>query len=217
MTGPLRVLIADDHPPTRAGVRMALESDGWEVCAEAANAPDAIEAALRERPDLCLLDVRMPGSGLRAVSEIASRLPATPIVMLTVSSSSDDLFDALRGGASGYLLKDMDPTRLSTALRAALAGEAAIPRALESRLIAELRGRGRRVSVAGRTVELTRREQDVLDLWSSGLSTAQMAARLFLSEVTVRRHMSTLMRKCGVRSREELRLVAGAGRERRDD
>jgi DNA-binding NarL/FixJ family response regulator len=220
VTAMLRVLIADDHPPTRAGVRMALERDGWEVCAEAANAGDAVAAAVRERPDLCLIDIGMPGNGLRAVSGIARRLPDTPIVMLTVSRSSDDLFDALRAGASGYLLKDMDPVMLPPALRAAVAGEAALPGTLTARLIEEFRRRGtndRTLSVGGRTVELTPRERDVLELLSNGLSTAQMASRLFLSEITVRRHLSSLMHKLGVGSRAELRRVVDAARQAHGD
>jgi DNA-binding NarL/FixJ family response regulator len=210
LTPALRVLIADDHPPTRAGVRMALERDGCDVCAEVANATDAVTAALRERPDVCLLDIEMPGNGLRAVAGIRARLPGVPIVMLTVSRRSEDLFDALRAGASGYLLKDMDPALLPPALRAAVAGEAALPGELTARLIDEFRARGggsRTLTVAGRTVDLTPRERDVLELLAHGLSTAQMASRLLLSEVTVRRHLSTVMQKLDVQSRDELRRL----------
>jgi two-component system nitrate/nitrite response regulator NarL len=218
----LRILIADDHPPTRAGVRMALERDGWEVCAEVGNAGDAVAAAVRERPDVCLIDIGMPGNGLRAVSGIARRLPGMPIVMLTISRSSDDLFDALRAGASGYLLKDMDPAMLPPALRAAVAGEAALPGALTARLIEEFRRRGaggRSITVAGRTVELTPRERDVLEMLAKGLTTSQMASRLFLSDVTVRRHMSSVMHKLDVTSREELKRLVDEptnGEGRRD-
>ena len=209
MTEPLRVLIADDHAPTRAGVRVALEEAGCEVCAEVANAGDAVNAALRSRPDVCLLDIEMPGNGLRAVAGIAARLPGTPIVMLTVSVRSEDLFDALRAGASGYLLKDMDPSGLAPALHAVAAGDAAIPGTLTARLVEELRHRGssRTVSVGTRTVELTPREWEVGALLADGQSTAQMARRLCLSEVTVRRHMSRLMHKLGVTSRDELRRL----------
>src|SRR5215469_9576403 len=97
---PLRVLIADDHPPTRQDVREALENDErFSVCAAVADAPEAVRAAVREQPDVCLLDVRMPGSGLAAAWEIAARLPRTKIVMLTVSEGENDLFAALRAGA----------------------------------------------------------------------------------------------------------------------
>jgi DNA-binding NarL/FixJ family response regulator len=206
---PLRVLIADDHPPTRAGVRAALEESGCEICAEVANAADAVNAAIATEPDVCMLDIDMPGNGLRAVAGIAGRLPGTPIVMLTVSRRSEDLFDALRAGASGYLLKDMDPGQIGPALKAVVAGEAAIPGDLTARLVEELRhrGSGRTLSVGGRTVELTPREWEVQDLLAEGQSTAQMAHRLFLSEITVRRHTSSLMRKLGVTSRAELRRL----------
>ncbi|HSL63620.1 MAG TPA: response regulator transcription factor, partial [Gaiellaceae bacterium] len=101
-----RVLLADDHPPTREDIRRTLESDGrFEVCAVAADAAGAVDAATRERPDLCVLDIRMPGNGIAAAWEITARLPETKVVMLTVSRDDDDLLAALRAGASGYLLK----------------------------------------------------------------------------------------------------------------
>ena len=112
-TRPLRVLIADDHAPSRDDVREALERDErFGACVLAADAAEAIQAAVRERPDVCLLDIRMPGSGLAAAWEIAARLPQTKIVMLTVSDDDADLFAALRAGADGYLLKTMNLQRL---------------------------------------------------------------------------------------------------------
>jgi DNA-binding NarL/FixJ family response regulator len=122
-----RVLIADDHPPTRAGVRLALERAGFIICAEAWTAARAVELAMQEQPDVCLLDVHMPGGGIAAAGAIAERVPATSIVMLTVSQEDEDLFNALRAGASGYLLKTTDPGRLPHALEGVLRGEAALP------------------------------------------------------------------------------------------
>jgi two-component system nitrate/nitrite response regulator NarL len=210
----VRVLIADDHPPTRRGVRLTLEQQGFLVCAEAASAQGAIEAALRERPDVCLLDVRMPGGGIRAVGEIAGRLPETTVVMLTVSDSDDDLFDALRAGASGYLLKDMDTEQLPAALRASLRGEAALPRRLAANLVQELRRRGgsRLILPGGRAVQLTPREGEVLELLCDDLSTAEIARRLFVEPVTVRRHVSAILEKLGVSSRAEAVRLAGRSR-----
>ena len=128
------MLIADDHAPTRADMREAVEQDDrFVVCAEAADGAGAVEAALRERPDLCLLDIRMPGSGIAATREITTRLPDTKVVMITVSLDDEDLLNALRAGAVGYLLKDIDPTRLPHALIDALNGGAAIPRRLVAR------------------------------------------------------------------------------------
>jgi DNA-binding NarL/FixJ family response regulator len=218
MSSPIRVLIADDHPPTRAGVRMALEDGGLEVCAEVASAGDAVNAAMAERPDVCLVDLGMPGNGLRAVSGISRQLPQTPVLVLTVSRNADDLFDALRAGAAGYLLKDMDPGDLVTAVRGALAGEAALPGFLAARLIDEFRHRGKGTSLTlkdNRRVELTPREWDVLELFADGLSTAEMARRLDLSQVTVRRHMSALLHKLEVTSREEARRLIAAYEPRR--
>ena len=204
MNEPIRVLIADDHPPTRAGVRLALERDNFVVCAEAADAAAAVTLARSERPDVCLVDINMPGEGIRAAEAIANELPETAVVMLTVSRSDADLFDALRVGASGYLLKDIDPGRLPLALRGVLAGEAALPRHLVTLLIEEFRERRRRrrVPLVGRrSVELTDREWEVLELMREGLSTDEIAGRLFISPVTVRTHVSAVLRKLQVPTR----------------
>ena len=185
---------------------MALERDGLMVCAEVANASDAVDAALRERPDVCLLDVHMPGGGTAAASMISCHLPATVVLMLTVSHEGEDLFESLRQGARGYLLKEMDPSKLPIAVRAALAGEVTLPRALAGPLVDEFR-EGARARRPGRQPrdrpELTRREWDVLDLLGEGAGTAEIAKRLFLSRVTVRRHVSNILNKLDVSSREE--------------
>ena len=199
-----RVLIADDHPPTRAGVRLALERAGFVVCAETWTADQAVELAQQERPDICLLDIHMPGSGLAAARTIAERLPATSIVMLTVSQEDDDLFDALRAGASGYLLKTTDPERLPHALEGVLRGEAALPRSLVSRVLAEFRRRqqpGRRASEAGFR-HLTSREWEVLELLAAGYTTAEIAQKLFVSSATVRTHVASTLRKLSAPDRE---------------
>ena len=205
MTSPVRVLVADDHLPTRTGVKLALERGGFEVCADAADADGAISAAREQRPDVCLLDINMPGDGIKAAEAIARELPETAVVMLTVSRSDADLFDALRAGASGYLLKDIDPARLPLALHGVLEGEAALPRRLVALLIEEFRERRRRrrVPLVGRrSVELTDREWEVLELMRGGLSTEEIAARLFISAVTVRTHVSAILRKLHVTTRD---------------
>jgi DNA-binding NarL/FixJ family response regulator len=165
-----------------------------------------VEAALREKPDIALLDVNMPGSGIKAAEAIVRALPETVVVMLTVSRDDDDLFAALRAGASGYLLKDTDPGRLPFALRGVLQGEAALPRGLVARLIEEFRTRGKRRRLPlmrQRGVELTEREWEVLELLHDGCSTADIADRLSISPVTVRRHVSEILKKLRVTSREE--------------
>ena len=200
-----RGLIADDHPPTRAGVKAALENDGFVVCAQAADARAAIEAARSERPDVCLLDIHMPGDGIHAAETISRELPDAAVVMLTVSRTDSDLFNALRAGASGYLLKDIDPVRLPLALRGVLEGEAALPRRLVALLIEEFRERKRRrrIPLVGRRgVELTDREWEVLELMKQGLTTEEIAGRLFISPVTVRTHVSAILKKLHVTTRE---------------
>lgn len=202
----VRVLIADDHAPTRGDLGEVLADDGrFEICAEASDAAAAVAAAMREQPDLCLLDVRMPGGGVAAAWEIAARLPSTKIVMLTVSADDRDLFSALRAGAHGYLLKDLDTSRLPHALLDVLEGQAAVPRTLVSRVLDEFRDRGprRRALVGGAEApQLTSREWEVLDLLRQELTTAQMAHRLVLSQATVRTHVAAVLRKLGVPDRE---------------
>ena len=137
-----RVLLADDHLPIRVDIRETLELSGrFEVCAEAGDGAAAVREAVATRPDLCLLDIRMPGNGLAAAWEITSRLPSARVVMLTVSRNDNDLFAALRAGASGYLLKDVDIDRLLEALDGVLLGEPAISKELVARLVSEFRDR----------------------------------------------------------------------------
>jgi two-component system, NarL family, nitrate/nitrite response regulator NarL len=134
-----RVLLADDHRLIRLALREELEEAGFEVCAEAATAAEAVEAAVREDPDLCLLDISMPGSGLHAAAQINLRLPSTKLVMLTASSKEEHLLEAVRAGACGYLLKEHDPTRLPIVLRDVLAGVPAFPRRLTRPLVVAAR------------------------------------------------------------------------------
>ncbi len=205
------VVLADDHPPIRLGVRMALIRGGFRVLAEAADGDGAVEAVLRERPDLCLLDIRMPGGGIEAAARLAQLAPATAVVMLTVSTSAEDLLAALRAGARGYLPKDMSPDSLPAALRGVLKGEAALPRTFVGRMLHEMRelpAPGRAPVRAG-GVELTARESEILRMLRSGLSTVEIAERLSLSPVTVRRHLSAGAAKLGADGRDEaLRAIA---------
>jgi two-component system, NarL family, nitrate/nitrite response regulator NarL len=201
----MRVLIADDHAPTRDDIRRALNSDAdFEVCAEAADAAGAVQAALRERPDICLIDLRMPGGGLATVWEITARLPETKIVVLTVSDDDADLFAALRCGVDGYLLKTMSLERLSDALNGVCAGEAAMDGVLVARVLEmfhQREPRWRQPVGAEFAKRLTSREWEVLDLLAQGLSTAEIAVRLVLSSSAVRVHVASIVRKLGVPGR----------------
>jgi DNA-binding NarL/FixJ family response regulator len=210
---PLRVVVADDHVPTRIAVREALERQGCEVVAEAGSADAAVAAARELRPHVCLLDINMPGSGITAASLITRQLPGTAVVMLTASRDDEDLFAALRAGASGYLLKDMDHQRLGAALRGVLAGESVLPRWLVAKVVEEFRSRPRRrIPLPSRPApaQLTEREAEVLDLMAGGLSTDEIARQMFVAPVTVRTHVRAILRKLRVPDRESaIRLVRG--------
>ena len=186
------IILVDDEPVTRTEVRRLLERDGFEVRAEAADAESAIEIIVRERPRLCLVDLHTPGGGIRVVREVSRLVPETLVVVLTGSVNRVDLLDAIRAGASGYLVKSMDPDRLAPALRGVLAGEAAIPRFLVAELVRNMQTLGRQRVLAGRRgrADLTRREWEILGLMCDGLSGRNIADRLYLSPVTVRRHSS---------------------------
>jgi two-component system NarL family response regulator len=203
---PARVLVADDHAPTREDVRAAVAADPrFEVVAVAADAAGAVQGALRTRPDVCLLDMRMPGSGAAAAWEITARLPATRAVMLTVSRSDDDLFAALRAGVSGYLLKDQPFEGLGDELAGVLDGRIALAPELVARLVDEFRDsapRRRALLGRGNGVPLTSREWQVLDLLRQGLPTSEIARRLFVSPATVRSHVAATLRKLRVPDRE---------------
>ena len=213
MNGVLRVVIADDHVPTRQSVREALEQQECEVLADVGTAEAAVAAATEHRPDVCLLDIHMPGSGIIAAADITRALPDTTVVMLTASADDEDLFAALRAGASGYLAKGMDPARLGSALRSVLAGESVLPRWLVRKVVQEFQPPARRrISLPNRStaVRLTEREAEILDLMAEGLSTEQIAGRLFVAQVTVRTHISAVLRKLRVPDREAaVRLARG--------
>jgi DNA-binding NarL/FixJ family response regulator len=202
-----RVLIADDHAQTRADIRETIQADArFLVVAECVDAAEAVDAAVREKPQLCVLDIKMPGSGIAAAWEITSRLPDVCIVMLTAFADDQLLLSAIRAGAVGYLLKDMDPKRLTAALADVLeGGVAAIPRSLVLRMLDEFRDRSARrrsvVQELGRAT-LTSREWEVLNLLGEGYSTAAIARRLVLSQITVRSHIASVLRKLRVPDRE---------------
>ena len=202
----LRVLVADDHAPTRDDVRRVLTGGGLTVCAEAADAAHAVQLALETKPDICLLDIRMPGGGVAAAWEIAARLPTTKIVMLTVSDDEASLFAALRAGAVGYLIKDIDLRILPRVLTDAAEGRAAIPRGLVARMVKQFHGTDPRfrTTVEGEFgARLTSREWEVLVGLADGLSTREIARRLQLRPSGIRAHVSAIVRKLGVSNREE--------------
>jgi DNA-binding NarL/FixJ family response regulator len=211
-----RVLIAADHLATRTGMRIAL-ADAAD-CSEAENADAAVVAAVRDKPDVCVVDFDPPGRAIRAAAEITSKVPQSSVVMITPRVDEEEFLAAVRAGATGYLPVGVDPARLPYVVRSVMKGEAAVPRVLVARLIDELRGReGRRRHLElheRRHVELTAREWDVVDLLRQGLPTRSVGEILGISAVTVRRHVSAVHRKLGVQTRAELlRLLATDGSE----
>jgi DNA-binding NarL/FixJ family response regulator len=182
-------MVADDQMPTRVGTRLALEAGGFAVVAEAGTADEAEAAAREHQPVLCLLAEDLSGGGLSAVERIAIAVPSTRIAVLTTSESPASVYTAfLLVGADGFLLKTVDPDRLSVALSLLLEGHMLLPRAVKASLVAEFRRFGIAPSADSRS--LTTRERQVLALLREGLSTAAVAQRLGVSAVTVRRHAS---------------------------
>jgi len=199
------VLIAAERLPTRVGLRLALEPEAR--CTEASDAQSAVSAAVRDRPDVCLLGLDPAGQGLRAVNEIVSKVPSAAVILLTNRLDEEEFMAAVRAGASGYLTQNLDPARLPHVVRGALRGEPAVPRKFVSRLLDELRTRERRRSVVladrGR-VSLTTREWEVVELLLSSASTADIATQLGVAPVKDRRHVGSVERKLGVSTRAEV-------------
>jgi DNA-binding NarL/FixJ family response regulator len=203
----LTLVIGDDQVATRVGIKSAVEPHGVRVVGEASSAAEALELCLLHRPDVCLLGTRIPGDGIQAAQLIKQSLPETKIVMLTASGRAEELFAALRAGAEGYLVMTTSPTRLPYAIRGVANGEAALPRDLTIHLIREFRERGhtRRVTLSpDNDVELTAREFEVLECLRKRERTAEVAAHLGITEITVRRHISSLVRKLGARDRSHM-------------
>jgi len=200
----LTVLVADSEMALRRGVRGALEADGFLVVAEVGDATAAISAATRLKPDICLIEIELPGEGLNAVGRIAKESPKTLIVVLSRSDHAEDVVTAFTRGASGYLLKGLSGDRLASTLRAAYHGEPALSRSLVPYLVDEIRrGSVRRLVLPKGAVTLTPREWEVGELLRESHSTADIAERLGVSPVTVRRHVGLLLRKLGAQNRED--------------
>lgn len=201
----LTVLLADNDVAFRRGVREALQAGGLIVVDEVADATGAIIAASGLNPDICLMELELPGHGLNAVARIAKGSPKTLIVVLSRSDRPEDVVGALTRGASGYLLKDgLGGERLASTLLAAYRGEPALSRSLVPHLVDEIRHlSGRRITLPTGQVTLTPREWEVAELLREGNSTAAIADRLGVSPVTVRRHVGLLVRKLGAENRKD--------------
>jgi DNA-binding NarL/FixJ family response regulator len=205
MTDAISIVVADDHPLFRDGVVNSLRAtDDLVVVGEAADAPSAIALVQQHLPDVALLDIAMPGGGIRAAADIATTAPATKIVMLTVSEDEDDLLAAMKAGAKGYVLKGVSARELTGVVRSVHAGDVYVAPALAWDLLREM-SKPRQKDPLG---ELTPREREVLELVATGLSNQEVAARLSLAEKTIKHYMTNILAKLQVRSRVEAALLA---------
>jgi DNA-binding NarL/FixJ family response regulator len=197
------VVIASADASLRTGLRMTLAAAGLSVTAEVASAQEAVSTVVAESPELVLISAEVPGDAFGAVREISARLPATRVVVLTHSPSGEELVTAVQAGAAGYLGEDVSPARLPAVMRGILDGEVALPRRETQHLLDAMRGRdARHAAVAARAATaLTNRELEVLDMLVAEVPTGEMARRLGVSQVTVRRHVSSLLGKLDLPSR----------------
>jgi DNA-binding NarL/FixJ family response regulator len=201
----MRILIVDDHPITRDALAALLGQHGFSVVGEAAEGEEAIELTRRLRPQIVLLDLSMPGlSGLEALPRLREAAPETEVVVLTASGTEENLLAAIRGGAAGYLLKSEPPGKIAEFLRGVGDGEAALSGTIARRLLDQVRNGGGPGGIPDEIARsLSAREVEVLLLLDERLGTGEIAARLYISEHTVRSHVKSLLRKLGVSSRRE--------------
>ncbi len=205
----MRVMLVDDRPLIRNGIASLLISRGHEVVAEANDGREAIELVETSNPELILMDIQMPGmGGLEATRLIKAQRPESKIVMLTVSDDENDLFEAVKSGAHGYLLKDLEAQEFFEALDAIERGEAVIPTRLAGNLLAEFRSSSQRQTESIDSLSL--REKEVLDLVSQGLTNKEVAGNLYISENTVKYHMKNILDKLHLRNRSQ--VIAWAAR-----
>ena len=207
----MRVLLADDHALFRAGIASLLRAWGFDVVGQAANGVEAVQLARRLRPDLLLMDIGMsPGNGLEATRAIKAELPEVKVVVVTVSEDEQDLFEAIKSGAEGYMLKGMSEEELSGTLDRIRAGEPALSPGLAAKILNEFArmardGAGR---PAGPEEQLTARERDVLRLVADGATNREIAATLYLSENTIGFHMKNILAKLHLKNRAQAAAFA---------
>lgn len=206
----IRVLLADDHVLFLQGVRALLSArPDVQVAGEAGDGEQAVQKARALRPDVVLMDVHMPGTdGIQAARRIKEELPGTWVIMLTVSDEDDDLFEALKAGADGYLLKNVHPEELAKLLHGVMRGEAALSPAVAARVLGELRRRRSVDAPAGTLAAMTAREREVLTLVAHGLSNKEIASRLVVTEGTVKNHLHHILEKLHLQNRVQAAALA---------
>ncbi len=206
----IRVMICDDHALFRRGLVMVLESEeGIEVVAEAEDGEDAVVRAEEAVPDVILMDVRMPKmSGIEATRAIAAVVPSAKILMLTVSDEEEDLYEAVKAGATGYLLKEISIEEVANAIRAVTTGQSLISPSMASKLLSEFNNLAKVAQQKVLAPRLTDRELQVLKLVAQGLSNREVAEQLFISENTVKNHVRNILEKLHLHSRMEAVVYA---------
>jgi two-component system NarL family response regulator len=208
----IRVLLVDDHELVRRGLRAILESeDGLDVVGEAGDGTEAVEKALELMPDVVVMDVRMPKrSGIEATQAIKEALPHTRILMLTVSDEDADLYDSIKAGATGYLLKDTQQEELGNAIRSVQGGQSLISPSMASKLLSEFATMVKRADEKQAVPQprLTDREMEVLKLVAKGRNNRDIAKELFISENTVKNHIRNILEKLHLHSRMEAVVYA---------
>lgn len=206
MSDRITIVVADDHPLFRRGVVQTLSAEpDITVIGEAGTGEEALRLAIEETPDLLLLDIGMPGAGgIATVAQITAACPSTRVLMLTVSENPDDLIEALKAGARGYILKGVPAHGLVSAVRAVNAGEVAVTPSLAGTILFEMT----RDEPEDPLDQLTERERQVLELLGEGLSNREIAERLFLAEKTIKHYLTNVFQKLHVKSRVEAALLA---------
>ena len=210
MSDAIRVLICDDHALFRRGLIMVLESEeGIDVVAEAEDGEEAITKAEEAAPDVVLMDVRMPRmSGIEATRAIADAVPTAKILMLTVSDEEEDLYEAVKAGATGYLLKEISIEEVANAIRAVVTGQSLISPSMASKLLSEFNNLAKQAQQKVLVPKLTDRELQVLKLVAQGMSNREVAEDLFISENTVKNHVRNILEKLHLHSRMEAVVYA---------
>ncbi|MCU0311663.1 MAG: response regulator transcription factor [Acidimicrobiales bacterium] len=207
----IRLMLADDHRMLREGLRRSMVEQGFDVVAEAGNGDEAVRLADQLRPDIVLMDVTMPEmDGVEATRQIRAIAPDVRIVMLTMHADQGVLADAIRAGASGYLVKDCSTEEIADAVRLAMSGESALSPQIAASMLDEVRrlGDAQAFGAADEERVVSRREEEVLQLIADGCSTPEVAERLYISQKTVKNHLASIYQKLDARDRTQAVLQA---------
>ena len=201
----MKVMLVDDRPLIRNGIASLLSAHGHEVVGEASDGREALDIVGQVSPEIVLMDIRMPRmNGLEATRLIKAQYPDIKIVMLTVSDDENDLFEAVKSGAHGYLLKDLEASQFFEALDAISRGEAVIPARLAGNLLEEFRANALEVGKASPSEVLSAREQEVLGFVAQGLTNNEVAGKLYISDNTVKYHMKNILNKLHLQNRAQV-------------